>query len=38
MARIPPHRRPLYPPTERMAILEVKAIHLWFPCYAESND
>jgi hypothetical protein len=25
MARIPPHRRPLYPPTERMAILEVKA-------------
>ena len=26
MARIPPHRRPLYPPTERMAILEVTAI------------
>jgi hypothetical protein len=25
MARIPPHQRPLYPPTGRMAILEVKA-------------
>ena len=29
MARIPPHRRPLYPPTERMAILEVKAARGW---------
>ena len=29
MARIPPHRRPLYPPTERMAILEVKAAREW---------
>jgi putative transposase len=29
MARIAPHRRPLYPPTERMAILEVKAVRGW---------
>ena len=29
MARIPPHRRPLYPPTERLAILEVKAARQW---------
>ena len=29
MARIPPHRRPLYPPTERMAILELKAARGW---------
>ena len=29
MARIPPHRRPLYPATERMAILEVKAARGW---------
>ena len=29
MGRIPPHRRPLYPPTERMAILEVKAARGW---------
>ena len=29
MARIPPHQRPLYPPTERMAILEVKAARGW---------
>ena len=29
MARIEPHQRPLYPPTERMAILEVKAAHGW---------
>jgi predicted RNA polymerase sigma factor len=26
---IPPHRRPFYPPTERMAILEVKAARGW---------
>jgi hypothetical protein len=25
MARINPHRRPYYPPTERMAILELRA-------------
>jgi len=29
MARIAPHQRPLYPPTERMAILEVKAVRGW---------
>jgi len=29
MARIPPHRRPLYPPTERMAILELRAARGW---------
>ena len=29
MARIPPHRRPLYPPTERMAVLQVKAARGW---------
>jgi transposase InsO family protein len=29
MARIAPHQRPLYPPTERMAILEVKAARGW---------
>ncbi len=29
MARIPPHRRPLYPPTERLAILQVKAARQW---------
>lgn len=29
MSRIPPHRRPLYPPTERLAILEVKAARQW---------
>jgi hypothetical protein len=29
MARILPHRRPLYPPTERLAILEVKAARQW---------
>ncbi len=29
MASIPPHRRPQYPPTERMAILELKAARGW---------
>jgi putative transposase len=29
MARIPPHRRPFYPPTERMAILELRAARGW---------
>lgn len=29
MASIPPHRRPQYPPTERMAILELKAARDW---------
>ena len=29
MARIPPHQRPFYPATERMAILEVKAARGW---------
>ncbi len=29
MASIPPHRRPQYPPTERMAILELKAARCW---------
>ena len=29
MARIPPHRHPLYPPSERLAILEVKAARQW---------
>ena len=29
MGRIPPHRRLLYPPTERMATLEVKAARQW---------
>ena len=29
MARIDPHRRPYYPPTERMAILELKAARGW---------
>lgn len=29
MARITPHRRPHYPPAERMAILEVRAAHGW---------
>jgi transposase InsO family protein len=29
MAAIPPHRRPQYPPTERMAILELKAARGW---------
>ena len=29
MARINPHRRPHYPPTERMAILELKAARVW---------
>ena len=29
LARIAPHQRPLYPPTERMAILEVKAARGW---------
>ncbi|MEN6449111.1 MAG: helix-turn-helix domain-containing protein [Thermoguttaceae bacterium] len=29
MAQIPPHRRPQYPPTERMAILELKAARRW---------
>jgi predicted RNA polymerase sigma factor len=29
MARIAPHQRPLYPPTERMAILEVKVARGW---------
>ena len=29
MALIPPHRRPQYPPTERMAILELKAARGW---------
>ena len=29
MNRIPPHRRPHYPPTERMAILELRATRGW---------
>ena len=29
MARIDPHRKPYYPPTERMAILELKAARAW---------
>ncbi len=29
MARIPPHRRPHYPPTERLAILELRAVRGW---------
>ena len=29
MARIAPHRRPHYPPTERMAILELRAARGW---------
>jgi putative transposase len=29
MARIDPHRRPYYPPTERIAILELKAARGW---------
>ncbi len=29
MALISPHRRPYYPPTERMAILEVRAARGW---------
>ena len=29
MAKIDPHRRPYYPPTERMAILELKAARSW---------
>ncbi len=29
MARIDPHRRPQYPPTQRMAILELKAARGW---------
>lgn len=29
MTRIAPHRRPLYPPTERLAILQVKAARQW---------
>jgi len=29
MAKIDPHRRPYYPPTERMAILEFKAARAW---------
>ena len=29
MARIPPHQRPLYQPTERTAILQLKAARGW---------
>ena len=29
LARIAPHRRPHYPPTERMAILQLKATRAW---------
>jgi len=29
MSTIPPHRRPQYPPTQRMAILELKAARGW---------
>ena len=29
LARIDPHRRPHYPPTERMAILELRAARAW---------
>jgi len=29
MQQIPPHRRPQYPPTQRMAILELKAARGW---------
>jgi hypothetical protein len=29
MEQIEPHRRPHYPPTARLAILELRAIHTW---------
>ena len=29
MASLPPHRRPYYPPAERMAILELRAARGW---------
>ena len=29
MAQFPPHRRPYYPPTERFAILQLKAARGW---------
>jgi len=29
MAKVDPRRRPYYPPTERMAILELKAARGW---------
>lgn len=29
MAQLPPHRRPYYPPTERLAILQLKAARNW---------
>ena len=29
MAQLPPHRRPYYPPAERMAILQLKAARNW---------
>jgi transposase InsO family protein len=29
MAQLPPHRRPYYPPTERMAILQLRAARGW---------
>ena len=29
MARVTPHRRPHYPPTERIAILDLKAAQRW---------
>ena len=29
MAQLPPHRRPYYPPTERFAILQLKAARNW---------
>ena len=32
MERIPPHRRPQYRPTERMAILELRAAQGWNAC------
>ena len=32
MERIPPHRRPQYRPTERMAILELRAAQGWNTC------
>ena len=29
MTQLPPHRRPYYPPTERMAILQLRAARCW---------
>jgi hypothetical protein len=29
MAQLPPHRRPYYPPAERMAVLQLRAARNW---------